>query len=130
MKKQSLYQARMIHRRETEKLGQIDNKVEDTLAFAGKVQEQQLDVEMFKLVSNYHHDLMEQRAEQVLMVEDAQQGVTSERGKLVAVQRRRKTLERLKEKQWDLYYQNFLRAEQKELDDIGRDRFCRKEDDR
>ncbi|HBG22654.1 MAG TPA: hypothetical protein DDW83_05295, partial [Peptococcaceae bacterium] len=60
-------------------------------------------------------------------VEEALGKVNAEQKVLIDIQRRRKMLERLKGRKWQEYYQNLLKKEQKELDEIGSIRFCRQQ---
>lgn len=126
-KRLKLHSAQLVYKKESGKLESIDSKIESTVDYTKTARQNQLNIEMMLLAESYYHVLLEQRAVQATMVENAQQQVTAEQKVLISIQRRRKMLERLKGKKWEAYYQGLLQEEQKELDEIGRVRFCRQQ---
>jgi flagellar export protein FliJ len=126
-KRLKLHRVQLVYKEESAKLGLIDSKIEGVVDYTKTARQKQLNIEMMQLAESYHHSLLEQRAMQASIVENALQQVTEEQKMLISIQRRRKMLERLKGKQWEAYYQGLLQEEQKELDELGRIRFCRQQ---
>jgi flagellar protein FliJ len=62
---------------------------------------------------------------QLQQVNHASQHVTEKRENLIAIMKKRKTLEKLKEKQWLEYQQKMMRAERKFNDEVAATRHIR-----
>ena len=73
----------------------------------------QLNIDLLLFAESYHTVLSEQKEIQALSVEEALVKLAAERDKYLALQKDRKLLERLREKLWQQFYQDYLREEQK-----------------
>jgi flagellar FliJ protein len=74
---------------------------------------------------NYIEQLSRDLDTQAQQVDHASQHVTEKRDNLIAIMKKRKTLEKLKEKQWLEYQQNMMKAERKFNDEIAATRHVR-----
>lgn len=78
-----------------------------------------LTVEMLDVEQKYLSVLEERIQQQHQRIEEAKALLERRRQELIVAQRERKILERLREKQYELWRQELLRAEQKALDDLA-----------
>lgn len=122
-----LHQAQLVYREELGKLEFLNRKIDEIVDYTKTARQNRLRVELMLMTEAYLRDIQEQRTAQSLAVEVALEKVNAEQKVLIDIQCRRKMLERLKEKKRQVYYQNLLREEQKELDEIGNARFCRQQ---
>ncbi|MGI6405912.1 MAG: flagellar export protein FliJ [Syntrophaceticus sp.] len=122
-----LHQTQLVYKEALGKLELLDRKIEEIVDYTETARQNRVQVELMLMAETYLRDLQEQRRAQALAVEEALEKVNAEQKVLIDIQRRRKMLERLKGKQWQEYYQNLLREEQKELDEIGNARFYRQQ---
>jgi len=74
---------------------------------------------------NYIEQLSRDLDAQMQQVDHASQHVTEKRDNLIAIMKKRKTLEKLKEKQWLEYQQKMMQAERKFNDEIAATRYIR-----
>jgi flagellar FliJ protein len=74
---------------------------------------------------NYIGQLSRYLDAQMQLVDHASQHVTEKRDNLIAIMKKRKTLEKLKEKQWLEYQQKMMQAERKFNDEIAATRYIR-----
>jgi flagellar FliJ protein len=74
---------------------------------------------------NYIGQLSRDLDAQMQLVDHASQHVTEKRDNLIAIMKKRKTLEKLKEKQWLDYQQKMMQAERKFNDEIAATRYIR-----
>jgi flagellar FliJ protein len=74
---------------------------------------------------NYIAQLSRDLDAQMRQVGQASQRVTEKRDKLIAMMKKRKSLEKLKEKQWLEYQQKMMLAERKFNDEIAATRYIR-----
>ena len=74
---------------------------------------------------NYIGQLSRDLDAQMQLVDHASQHVTEKRDNLIAIMKKRKTLEKLKEKQWLEYQQKMMQAERKFNDEIAATRYIR-----
>ncbi len=74
---------------------------------------------------NFIDQLSKDLAAQSQEVHRASQHVTEKRENLIAIMKKRKTLEKLKEKEWHAYQQNMMRAERKFNDEVAATRYIR-----
>ncbi len=75
---------------------------------------------------NYIDQLSRDLDAQVQEVNLASQYVTEKRDNLIAIMKKRKTLEKLKEKEWLEYQKNMMQAERKFNDEVAATRHIRK----
>ncbi|MDD2283567.1 MAG: flagellar export protein FliJ [Syntrophaceticus sp.] len=122
-----LYQVRLVYKEELGRLESLDRKIDELVDYTKAARQNQVQIELMLMSEVYHRDLQEQKTAQALAVEEALGKVNAEQKVLIDIQRRRKMLERLKGRKWQEYYQNLLKKEQKELDEIGSIRFCRQQ---
>ena len=74
---------------------------------------------------NYIEQLSRDLDAQMQQVDHASQHVTEKRDNLIAILKKRKTLEKLKEKQWLEYQRKMMQAERKFNDEIAATRYIR-----
>lgn len=101
------------------RLGAIDQEIAGLQVYNAAIRQQRLDIELLLATESYHSFLVSQREEQAAAVERAWARCVEAREELLAFQKDRKLLQRLREKRWLGYYQDFLTVEQKNLDEIG-----------
>jgi flagellar FliJ protein len=77
---------------------------------------------------NYIEQLSRDLDAQIQQVDHASQHVTEKRDNLIAIMKKRKTLEKLKEKQWLEYQQKMTQAERKFNDEVAATRHIRNRD--
>ena len=75
---------------------------------------------------NYISQLSSEIKAQVQQVHKAEENVTQKRNNLIAIVKKRKTLEKLKEKEWLEYQQKMMQAERKFNDEVTATRHIRK----
>ena len=75
---------------------------------------------------NYIEQLSQEIKAQHEQVSSASQAVRQKRDDLIALVKKRKTLEKLKEKEWLAYQQTMMKAERKFNDDVAAGRHIRK----
>jgi flagellar FliJ protein len=80
---------------------------------------QHLSVELLAVEQTYLSALEERIARQRQRVAEAEKVLEEKRQALIEAQRERKTLERLREKQYEEWRQEWLRTEQKALDELA-----------
>jgi flagellar FliJ protein len=78
------------------------------------------------LYVNYIAQLTKSIEDQNRCVREATQKVNQNRKELVAAVKKRKTLEKLKERQWQAYQKKMLTNERKFMDDVASTRYARK----
>ena len=123
-----LSNAQAVYDEERRKLALIHQKIEALLDYSKTLRQaplNRLNIELLLLADTYHAALTIQKEAQAMAVEDALVKLAAEREKYLALQKDRKLLERLREKLWQGYYQDYLKEEQKTLDEIGTSSFSR-----
>ena len=78
------------------------------------------------LYVNYIAQLTKSIEDQNLCVREVTKKVNQKRNELIAVVKKRKTLEKLKERQWQAYQKKMLLNDRKFMDDIASTRYARK----
>jgi flagellar FliJ protein len=111
--------AQAAYEEEKRKLVLIDRRIEALLDYGKTLRQLHLNIEMLVLADTHHAALASEKEVQAVAVEEALVRLTAEREKYLALQKDRKLLERLREKLWQKFYQDYLREEQKTLDEIG-----------
>ncbi len=123
-----LSNAQAAYDEERRKLALILQRIEALLDYSKTLRRApliRLNIELLLLADAYHAALTTQKEAQAAATEDALVKVAAERERYLALQKDRKLLERLREKLWQGYYQDYLREEQKTLDEIGTSSFSR-----
>lgn len=82
-----------------------------------------------QLLRNFLPVLQEQREETASFLAAAAEKVEQARQVLVERMKETKTLNRLREKEWQAYCQELLKEEQKQIDEVATTRFLRKNGD-
>lgn len=122
-----LHQAQLIYKEELGRLVLLDRRIDELVDYTKAGRQNQVRIELMLLSEIYHRDLREQRTAQALAVKEASEKVNAVQKVLIDIQRSRKMLERLKGRRWQEYHQSLLKEEQKELDEIGSIKFCRRQ---
>ena len=78
------------------------------------------------MFTNYIEQLSRDIEAQKQQVQQATQVVTRRRDRLVTVMKKRKTLEKLKEKEWLAHQQKMMQVERKFNDEVAANRHVRK----
>jgi flagellar FliJ protein len=108
------------------KLHCLENEKRDNIKTLQIKQKENINVSDIILSVNYIQQLSEKIAEQKKCVQKAIQAVNQKRDELIAIVKKRKTLERLKEKEWLAYQQKMMQNERKFMDDVASTRHARK----
>ncbi len=111
--------AQAAYEEEKRKLEAVNKGIAGLLENNAALRQKGLDVELLLSAESYYAFLISRRQEQAVAVESAELRLAEARDKLLAFQRDRKLLQRLRDKRWQGYYQDFLATEQKNLDEIG-----------
>ncbi len=90
-----------------------------TRCLAGSPRARTLAVQMLEVEQNYLAVLEERIIQQRQRVAEAEQALEGRRRELIEAQRERKMMERLREKHFEQWRQEFLNTEQKALDDLA-----------
>ncbi len=78
------------------------------------------------MFTNYIDQLSRDITAQKQLVQQAAQTVTRRRDRLITIMKKRKTLEKLKEKEWLAYQQKMTQSERKFNDEVAANRHVRK----
>jgi len=78
------------------------------------------------ILINYIEQLARDIQAQVLKVNRASESVTRKREDLIEIMKKRKTMEKLKEKEWQAYQQDLMQTERKFNDELATVRHLRK----
>jgi len=68
---------------------------------------------------NYIEQLSKDIEHQTLRVQDVDKTVTQKRNELISVMKKCKTLEKLKDKEWQTYQQKLMKTERKLMDEVA-----------
>jgi len=112
---------------EKAKLRRLKNEKRDNIQKLQIKQKEKINVSDIILSVNYIQQLSEKSEEQIKRVLEATQTVNQKRGELITLVKKRKTLEKLKEKEWLAYQQKMMQNERKFMDDVASTRYARKE---
>jgi len=91
-----------------------------------RIQQKNTNVSAIILHVNYISQLTKNIDDQNLCVREVTKKVNQKRNELIAAMKRRKTLEKLKERQWQAYEKKMLLNERKFMDEIASIRYARK----
>jgi flagellar FliJ protein len=118
-----LANAQAFYDEEQSKLALIDGKIDSLLDYSTTLRQIHLNIELLLLAESYHRVLLEQKKIQILAVEEALGKLVAERERFLSLQKERKLLERLRTRQYQQFYQDWLRDEQKALDEVGSSKY-------
>ncbi|MFH1278417.1 MAG: flagellar export protein FliJ [Candidatus Eisenbacteria bacterium] len=124
-KKEDLAAAIRVLDREEQRLGDLHEKGEECRREMIRPTEEALDMAREKMNWERFHGLMEEILRQRKTVDHSRSRVDRERDALVEAAKARKTLESLRDRGLLEYMRNWLKREQKESDEVGRDTFLR-----
>ena len=111
---------------EKDKLGRLKNEKNHNIEKLQIKQKEKINVSDIILSVNYIQQLSEKIEEQKKSVQQATKTVNQKRQELIAIVKKRKTLEKLKEKEWLAYQQKMMQNERKFMDDVASTRYARK----
>ena len=89
-------------------------------------QEGSISVSDIILYMNYIVQLSKKIEEQAICVREAAEKVNQKRNELIAIMKKRKTIEKLKEKDWRSYQKKLMQDERKFMDEVATTRYARK----
>jgi flagellar FliJ protein len=107
------------------KLTSIKNDKRDNIQKLKAMQAERHNASKILIFINFIEQLSRDLAAQDQEVHRAWQHVTEKRENLIAIMKKRKTLEKLKEKEWQEYQQSQMRAERKFNDEVAATRYVR-----
>jgi flagellar FliJ protein len=90
------------------------------------MQKDRVNVSEILLSVNYIRQLTRKIEEQKICVREAAKKVNQKRRELIVIVKKRKTLEKLKEKEWLNYEQKMMQNERKLMDEVASTRHARK----
>jgi flagellar FliJ protein len=108
------------------KLRRLKNEKRDNIQKLQIKQKEKINVSDIILSVNYIQQLSEKIEEQKKCVREATETVNQKRHELITLVKKRKTLEKLKEKEWLAYQQKMMQNERKFMDDVASTRHARK----
>ncbi|MDN5366515.1 MAG: flagellar protein FliJ [Thermacetogenium sp.] len=118
--------ARAAYMLEVNRLQEIEEKTGELLAQGREALRGSILPELLVLCSSCLQVQERLACEQQAAVERAKDQLREEQGALLRVRQDRRLLERLRMRRWEAYYAEFLRSEQKTLDEIGSILFTRR----
>jgi flagellar FliJ protein len=121
-----LSQSKRLLADEKGKLRRLEIEKRDNIEDLQIKQKEKINVSDIILTVNYIQQLSEKIAEQTQCVQKANQTVNQKRDELITIVKKRKALEKLKEKERLAYQQKMMQNERKFMDDVASTRFARK----
>jgi flagellar FliJ protein len=109
-----------------EKLGRIKRDKRENIQKLKARQQERHNISNILIFINYIDQLSRDMEAQTPKVGQASEKVTQKRDTLIAIMKKRKTLEKLKEKQWLEYQHKLMQAERKFNDEVAATRHIRK----
>lgn len=115
-----LAEAQQYYHKQEEIMRSIQKELKKTLAQKREfLQEGRIDRDLIEMAECYLEYQKEQQNRQETILEEARVELIKQQLELLNAQKERKLSERLYNRRWTDYYQEFLREEQKSLDEIG-----------
>jgi len=121
-----LAQSQRVLAEETGKLRRLKNEKRDNIETLKIKQKAKINVSDIILSVNYIQQLSQKIDKQKIWVQQAAQTVNQKRHELITIVKKRKTLEKLKEKERLAYQQKMMQNERKFMDDVASTRHARK----
>ena len=109
-----------------EKLRRIKKDKRENIQKLQARQKEHHNISNILIFINYIEQLSRNIETQVQQVHKASKNVTQKRDNLIAIMKKRKTLEKLKEKEWLEYQQKMMQDERKFHDEVAATRHARK----
>jgi flagellar FliJ protein len=122
----ALAQAQQQLAAEQLKLRRKKEEKRENLCRLQEAQHKSISVSSIILYVNYIAQLTKSIEDQNLCVREVTKKVNQKRNELIAAVKKRKTLEKLKEREWQAYQKKMLLNERKFMDDIASTRYARK----
>ena len=111
---------------EQEKLRRQKKEERENILTLQAKQKENINVADIILSLNYIQQLSKKIKVQKACVREATQKVNQKRNELISIVKKRKTLEKLKEKEWLAYQQKMMQNERKLMDEVASTRHARK----
>jgi flagellar FliJ protein len=108
------------------KLRRLKNEKADNIEALQVKQKEKINVSDIIISVNYIQQLSDKIEEQKKSVQLATQAVNQKRDALISIVKKRKILEKLKDKEWLAYQQKMMQDERKFMDDVASTRHARK----
>ncbi len=125
----NLARARQYYQKQEDTMRSVQKELENALVQMREARQGGLDLDLITMGERYLQVRKEEQARQAAVLEEARAQVLLRQQELVRAQKERKLLERLYERLWSAYYREFLREEQKNLDEVGLIRFFRQQEE-
>ena len=126
IRQKELAQAERLLSNEKDQLRRLKNEKRENIVRLQIKQKNKINVSDIILSVNFIRQLSEKIAEQKKRVHKATRTVNRKRGELISIVKKRKTLEKLKEKERLSYEKKLLQDERKFMDDVASIRHARK----
>ncbi|NPV28205.1 MAG: hypothetical protein HPY58_00845 [Firmicutes bacterium] len=120
-----LGRAQAEYQREAEILAGIQNELKELLERNREARRGLIELELLTLGEGYTQFQKEKKEQQALVVAEARCKLLQQQQEFLDLRKEKRILERLRERLWASYYEDFLREEQKHLDEAGTIRFLK-----
>ncbi len=129
MRRINLAQAQQLYQKQEDVMRSIQKELGNALARMREARQGGLDLDLITMGEYYLRVQKEQQVLQAAVLEEARAELLRRQQEFVNVQKDRKLLERFYDRRWSAYYREFLREEQKNLDEVGLIRFFRQQEE-
>lgn len=119
IQKEELYQATKVYKQNLRMLTGLKNRLVEIQDILRGKQVKNIDVLEIKNCQDYIPVLNERIKQQEEKTEDSRLEMEQVRSKLLEIMKKRKILEKLKNRHYDEYMREFLREEQKQIDEMA-----------
>lgn len=127
IQKEELARATKKYRENTDILKRRRHRLIDIQEILRRKQNEHLNVLDILVYQDYIPVQIERIKQQEIVTEESRQAMEGERQKLVEIMRERKVLEKLRTKHYQVYVQECLRQEQKQIDEMATVGFIHKD---
>ncbi|NPV25923.1 MAG: flagellar export protein FliJ [Firmicutes bacterium] len=117
--KQEFFQQQKRFNQEMKALKQLRERCQQLQDEMRGVVQGTLNLARIKLYNDFFPMLLKQIKQQSIQVESARQDLESARHALMKIVKEKKILEKLRQRQWEIYQQEVLREEQKVIDELA-----------
>lgn len=124
-----LAEAQRSYQTQLEILGVIQRRLHSALEQMKQALEGEVDPTAVCLLERFLEYQKEQESRQKAAVEEAKAELEKRQLEFIRIQKERKLLERLYSRRWQAYYQDYLREEQKSIDEAGLFSFLRRQEE-
>lgn len=129
MRRINLARAQQLYQKQEDVMRSIQKELGNALARMREARQGGLDLDLITMSEYYLRVQKEQQVRQAAVLEEARAELLRRQQEFVNVQKDRKLLERFYDRLWSAYYREFLREEQKNLDEVGLIRFFRQQEE-